>query len=529
MAAAPVVSVVIPDPPAAAPSPPTAPKRKASAKNGPSTESTSVDSLPVTYAQDEFYDGAGPQKNSRRYVYTIWLDKIPDIGLTSDLVTFFDSVKPLIQYAVWQREITPTTQKKHLQCFIRLHHKYSTKGTTLMGRIGLPRGSYHFAYARGTDIQNQAYCTKDATRDPAPGSGPFHIGEPCEGQGTNTEAKGGNKRLVDMIKAGVSHQEMAQTETDAYLRNAAKIPQTQNALKGLMDPPPVFRERPIVGIFWGPGGVGKSYKARTYAIEWLKKNNLPETNIYPLPVPEPNEKCRWTGYAGEEVVLIEEFEGQIDMTLLKRWMDQYGCYVEPKNTAHVALRARVFLFTSNKNPKSWFGLKDASSFFRRVTFTKTFKACDQHPDTYKSTIILDQHKGLPHYILEDEERANEVEILKKRLVYLQRRVTEVTKQLEHVQHDDDEGNLLENDDEELIESPPERAAANSPGLSNVIAGLNLNTDIFPTLPILPTEDDWASLETPTAVEIAASQSTLLLSPQTPAAGNSLLLPNFGDE
>jgi len=61
----------------------------------------------------------------------------------------------------------------------------------------------------------------------------------------------------------------------------------------------------------------------------------------------------WDGYRGESSVIIDEFDGQIGITHLLRWLDKYPCSVEVKGGT-LPLVATDFWITSNKPLEQWF-------------------------------------------------------------------------------------------------------------------------------------------------------------------------------
>jgi hypothetical protein len=88
--------------------------------------------------------------------------------------------------------------------------------------------------------------------------------------------------------------------------------------------------------YWGPPGVGKSFKAR-------KENPglfLKQQNKW------------WDGYEGQDVVLLDDFDksGSCLGHHLKIWADRYACTGEIKG-AIIPLNYTKFIITSNYQPR----------------------------------------------------------------------------------------------------------------------------------------------------------------------------------
>jgi len=68
-------------------------------------------------------------------------------------------------------------------------------------------------------------------------------------------------------------------------------------------------------------------------------------------------------------VIIDEFDGQIGITHLLRWLDKYPCSVEVKGGT-LPLKATHFWITSNKPPELWFpeaAVAQVEALMRRIT------------------------------------------------------------------------------------------------------------------------------------------------------------------
>lgn len=117
-----------------------------------------------------------------------------------------------------------------------------------------------------------------------------------------------------------------------------------NNFKGIHAHFAVPQERPGISlgrVYWGSTGTGKTHRA------WEEAKAMGAVYIK-----SPSTKW-WDGYKGQEQVILDEFDGQIGITHLLRWLDKYPCSVEIKG-GQVPLKALHFWITSNKRPEEWY-------------------------------------------------------------------------------------------------------------------------------------------------------------------------------
>lgn len=119
-----------------------------------------------------------------------------------------------------------------------------------------------------------------------------------------------------------------------------------------------------VFVLWGPTATGKSHRA------WAAFPNAYSK--------DPRTKW-WSGYRGEETVIIDEFRGGIDIAHMLRWFDKYPVQVETKGGA-VALQCKMIILTSNLPVSSWYPECDSmtlTALYRRV---KEITVLDQNQE-----------------------------------------------------------------------------------------------------------------------------------------------------
>lgn len=134
---------------------------------------------------------------------------------------------------------------------------------------------------------------------------------------------------------------------DIMLRYTSNI-----LLYGRMNlPEPPQRDNINARYYYGVSGAGKSHQAFTEA-----RALACEKGIYV----KLNSNKWWDGYKGQRCVVIDDFEGQIGLAHLKRWLDKFPCFVEVKGGT-VPLLATEFWITSNYSIQELFPNANAAS------------------------------------------------------------------------------------------------------------------------------------------------------------------------
>lgn len=181
----------------------------------------------------------------------------------------------------------------------------------------------HYEPRRGTQAQAIEYCKKEDTRV----SGPYEYGEPKE-QGKRTDLM----ELAELAKTGVRKRHAFEELPSCYMRHHKAFAHIQTLYK----PEPVERE---VILLIGPPGAGKTrYVHDNHEDFWQT----------------PLQKEMWfDGYDGQEVALIDDFQGQMPLTLLLQLLDRYVVQVPIKGGFTWWTPKKIYV-TSNYEISEWY-------------------------------------------------------------------------------------------------------------------------------------------------------------------------------
>ncbi len=189
-------------------------------------------------------------------------------------------------------------------------------------------GAAHWEKARGSPLQNKAYCTKEDTRV----GGPWEVGV-MKWQGYRSDLEA----VAEMVNEKCSIKEIANSFPNTFMRYHRGIDALKRALN--TEPRKIGPEGPEVWIFWGDPGTGKT---RTAFERW------PDAYV------KPNNGKWWDGYDGQETVIFDDFKGSaMSLHDFQRVIDRYPLQMEVKG-GYVNVNATRYVFTSNHPPAEWY-------------------------------------------------------------------------------------------------------------------------------------------------------------------------------
>lgn len=250
-----------------------------------------------------------------------------------------------ISYFVGQLE-TSERGLRHLQCFFHF------SSNIRFNRIKAVLPGAHIAIARGSDQDNERYCSKLESRAPGE-SGPWTIGEPVNGsQGRRNDLI----QAVDALKSGKTIEQVLLEFPIAYARGHRMLNDLYQVLIKQRTPQ-VSRQMNNYFIF-GPSTTGKThfahslYPESTYAVPAF--SNVPAMN----------------GYVDEKAILFDDLDNKTayPVSTMLQLMRPYGPLKMNTKGSFVSLLHTSVIITSNMPPDAiWsFSEEHFIAFQRRV-------------------------------------------------------------------------------------------------------------------------------------------------------------------
>lgn len=228
--------------------------------------------------------------------------------------------KSTAEYIAYGIETCPTTKKTHHQGFI-----YFSGQRGSIKQVSKLLSNSHVEMCRGNLDQNTDYCSKQNEL--------IEFGnKPAQGFRTDLESV---KELI--LDQKLSVEQICVENPNIYHQYGRTLHKLEDiALRKK------FRNWMTKGEWvWGETGTGKSHYAY--------KDYNPETHY-----DYPNDNGWWDGYTGQDVVIINEFRGEIPYRELLTLVDKYPKSVRRRGREPVPFLATKIIVTSALPPEGVF-------------------------------------------------------------------------------------------------------------------------------------------------------------------------------
>lgn len=218
-----------------------------------------------------------------------------------------------MQYVGWGREVCPDTGKIHAQGVVYFHNTHTLTAARFFMNSRLKKNC-HIEVVRNWE-QALAYCKKDGHFE--------QYGK--EPKKSTAEATLATAQLWSETRRQATQGAFASINDRLYIvyhRNLRHIHEQDS---------PLFAENGTRALYIeGATGIGKTFAVRT---------------LWPDAYFKPAQHKWWDGYAGQEVVVINDLDENSYMAAMKEWLDVYPFRVETKGGSMI-VRPRLLVVTS---------------------------------------------------------------------------------------------------------------------------------------------------------------------------------------
>lgn len=285
---------------------------------------------------------------NRRWVFTSF--HVLDETITDLKQTFEKYAK----FAVFQKEEGDKKNHPHLQGYVEWVNPYAIG--TVKRRLGF--NDIHVEVARGDKQKNIDYCTKVEGRL----GGPWMIGDARITQGYRTDLvefkqdieKMARKRKEDWTEIVDKHLgNMVRYHTFGRWYYSECIRKEMSSMS--------WRQKRVVVII-GSAGKGKTRVVRETCEKF-------KHDLYAIPCGSGYGKLWFNAYVGQKCCLIDDYRGEIGISLFLRLLDGWPEMVETKGGFTIWNPKTVFI-TSNCEPHQWYPLdwiQSGPALMRRIS------------------------------------------------------------------------------------------------------------------------------------------------------------------
>lgn len=221
------------------------------------------------------------------------------------------------KYAIFQREVGEKKETPHIQGFIifTIGKRFSTIQNYF------PRA--HIEQAKGTNTQARDYCSKEETRV----EGPIEIGAFAE-----ERARTDISNFLELVHLNSSNTELEKLYPNLYVKHLNKI--TTIKENSRYDEQHIKLRDIKVVYLYGKPGIGKT----SYIV-----SQHPLGTFYNVPF---YGNGNFDNYNGEDVMVFDEFAGQIKIPLMNKLLDIYPMQLPSRYANKTACYTKVYIVSN---------------------------------------------------------------------------------------------------------------------------------------------------------------------------------------
>jgi hypothetical protein len=251
---------------------------------------------------------------SRGWILTIWEDKV-NLPSIQSCIESDDKV----QYFIGGHELTPTTNKKHIQGFIYFQNAVTRGG--LERRLGLNGGDCHSEAQRGLHSHAAEYSAKDNDVWFEHGTIPDE----------NNQKQSSWDYILEMIENGMSNLEIMRKYPAEFARCRGAI----DAFRMEMVLAQLNEWRDVkVHYIWGKTGSGKT--------RGILEGHTDRSDVFRI----TDYKHPWDSYRGQSVVMFEEFRSSLPCEKMLIYLDGYICELPSRYNNKASAYETIYIVTN---------------------------------------------------------------------------------------------------------------------------------------------------------------------------------------
>ena len=221
------------------------------------------------------------------------------------------------KYAIFQREEGEETHTPHIQLFIIF--SCSKRFNTIKNYFP----TAHIEGAKGTNAQCRDYCSKTDTRI----EGPVELGVFAE-ERSRTDIS----NFMELVKLNTDYLDLEKLYPNLYLNNLNKLDKIKENYR-FEKFKKVLRDVEVTYIYGEPG-IGKT----SYIVD---KHGL--GNYFSVPF---YRYGNFDYYNGEDVIVFDEFAGQIEIPLMNKLLDRYPMMLPSRFASKICCYTKVYIISN---------------------------------------------------------------------------------------------------------------------------------------------------------------------------------------